>query len=179
MNIETNNPLIEEILLQWKERIGVDYDGYRGHVYRMYNFCLALHDCSEEDKKKLAIAASFHDIGLWSAHTADYIPPSIVELKQYLSEHKLDQWSEELVLILEWHHKVTPYKDKKYPLVEVFRKGDLVDFSLFLFRFGVPNDYVKSVKHTIPNAGFHKFLLKGAKEWFSQHPLSLPPFIRW
>ena len=28
MNIETNNTQIEEILLEWKDRIGVDYDGY-------------------------------------------------------------------------------------------------------------------------------------------------------
>lgn len=34
MNIETNNSLIEEILLEWKDRIGEDYDGYHGHVYR-------------------------------------------------------------------------------------------------------------------------------------------------
>ena len=179
MKIETNNPLIEEILLEWKERIGVDYDGYRGHIYRMYNFCLALYDCSEEEKEKIAIAACFHDIGLWSDHTLDYIPPSVVQVKKYLSEEKLDQWSEEIGLMVDFHHKVTPYKEEKYPLVEVFRKGDLVDFSLGIFKCGVPKDYIKSVKKTIPNAGFHKFLFKEAQKWFSQHPFSPPPFMKW
>jgi len=75
MDIETSNDLIEEILATWKDRIGDDYPGYRGHIYRMFNFCQALRLCSEEEKTKLAIAACHHDIGLWSAHTVDYIPP--------------------------------------------------------------------------------------------------------
>lgn len=91
MIIETNNPLIEEILLEWQSRIGEDYDGYHGHVYRMYNFCLALHNCTEEEKEKVAIAACFHDIGLWSDHSVDYIPPSVVQVKQYLSQKILVQ----------------------------------------------------------------------------------------
>jgi len=51
MSIEINNALIEEILSLWKDRIGGDFAGYRGHVYRMFNFCLALHPCSEDEKK--------------------------------------------------------------------------------------------------------------------------------
>jgi hypothetical protein len=69
--------------------------------------------------------------------------------------------------------------DESYPLVEIFRKGDLVDFSLGIIKCGVPKTYIKSVKKTIPNAGFHKFLMKGAKEWFAKHPLSPPPFMKW
>ena len=42
MKIETSLPLMEEIISAWRDCIGVDYDGYRGHVYRMFNFCLAL-----------------------------------------------------------------------------------------------------------------------------------------
>lgn len=52
MNIVTKNDLIEEILTAWQDRIGDDYLGYRGHVYRMFNFCLALHPCTEEEKTK-------------------------------------------------------------------------------------------------------------------------------
>lgn len=179
MNIETNNPLIEVILLEWQDRIGADYDGYHGHVYRMYNFCLALHNCSEEEKNKIAIAACFHDIGLWPDHTVDYIPPSVVQVKQYLSQNNLEMWAEEVGLMVEFHHKVRTYRDDHFPLVEVFRKGDLVDFSLGIFKCGLPKNYVKKVKDKIPNAGFHKFLMKGAKEWFVKHPFSPPPFIKW
>lgn len=179
MNIETTNNLIEDIFAAWKDRIGDDYPGYRGHVYRMFNFCLALRSCTEEEKTKLAIAACFHDIGLWSAHTVDYIPPSVSEVKSYLSETGRGGWSEEIGLMVEMHHKIRAYKSESFPLVEVFRKGDLVDFSLGFFKCGIPSAYVSEVKKAIPNNGFHRFLMKGAREWFAKHPLSPPPFMKW
>ena len=179
MSIEINNALIEEILSLWKDRIGGDFAGYRGHVYRMFNFCLALHPCSEDEKKRLAIAACFHDIGLWSAHAVDYIQPSVSAVRQYLSETGQQAWHEEIGLMIEMHHKVRTYKTDRYPLVEVFRKGDLVDFSLGFFKFGLPSTYVSDVKKAIPNNGFHRFLMKGAREWFAKHPFSPPPFMKW
>ena len=179
MPIEKQHPVIEGILKEWEEAIGEDYAGYRGHVYRMFNFCLALHPASEEEKTKLAIAACFHDIGLWSDHTVDYIAPSIVQARRYLNESSREEWSEEISLMIEWHHKIRPYRNDRLPLVEVFRKGDLVDFSLGFFKCGLPKDFVQAVKVAIPNAGFHRFLLKGAKEWFKSHPLRPPSFMRW
>ena len=179
MQVETSHPLIEEILSDWKNRIGDDYAGYRGHVYRMFNYCLALHPSTQEEQSKLTIAACFHDIGLWSDHTVDYIPPSVAQSKRYLEETDQEAWSEEIGLMIEWHHKVRPYRSERFSLVEVFRKGDLVDFSLGIFKCGLPKSLVKEVKARIPNAGFHRFLLKGAKDWFVKHPFSPPPFMRW
>jgi hypothetical protein len=54
-----------------------------------------------------------------------------------------------------------------------------VDFSLGLFKFGLPSALIGRLKSEFPNAGFHKFLLSGAKDWFSKHPFSPPPFMRW
>lgn len=179
MGIQTQLPLIETILTDWKERIGEDYAGYRGHVYRVFNYCLVLHPASEEEKTKLAIAACFHDIGLRSDHIVDYLPPSIEQARRYLQDAGLEDWSEEIALMIEWHHKIRPYRNNEFLLVEVFRRGDLVDFSLGFFKCGLPKDLVKEVKATIPNAGFHRFLLKGARDWFAKHPLSPPPFMKW
>ena len=119
----------------------------------------ALRQCSEDEETKLAIAACFHDIGLWSDQTVDYIPPSIVQAKRYLTETGQDDWSEEIGLMIEWHHKVRRYRDDQFPLVEVFRKGDLVDLSLGFFKCGLPKSFVNEVKARIPNAGFHRFLM--------------------
>ena len=145
----------------------------------MFNFCLALRPCSEEEKTKLAIAACFHDIGLWSAQTVDYLPPSVSEAKRYLSGAGRENWAEEIGLMIELHHKVRPYRNDRFPLIEVFRKGDLVDFSLGFFKCGLPKSFVKKVKARIPNAGFHRFLMRGAKDWFFEHPFSPPPFMKW
>lgn len=179
MVIVKENPIIEQILGGWKIHIGDTYEGYRGHVYRMFNCCLSLRKCSGEEIRKLAIAASFHDIGLWSDNTVDYLPPSVAHAQKWLEENGLGFWAFEIGLIIDMHHKLRPYSDPKYPLVEVFRKADLVDFSLGTFRFGLSSRYIRQLKSEFPNAGFHRFLLRGAFDWFSENPLSPPPFIKW
>lgn len=179
MVIVRAQPLIDRILESWKGRIGEPYEGYRGHVFRVFNFCLALRSCTDEEIEKLAIAAAFHDIGLWSDHTADYLPPSVAQARQWLADNGLEAWSEEIGLMIDMHHKLRPYRDPRYPLVEIFRKADLVDFSLGAVKFGLPSAFVGRVKSEIPNAGFHRFLLGMAKDWFARHPLSVPPFIKW
>lgn len=93
MPVETHNPLIESILSDWRERFGDDYAGYRGHVYRMFNYCPALHPASDQEKTKLAIAACFHDIRLWSDHTVDYLAPSVAQAENYLAETRREAWS--------------------------------------------------------------------------------------
>lgn len=177
--IITHDPLIEAILADWQSVIGDDYLGYRGHVYRMFNFCLALRSCSVEEKTKLAIAACFHDLGLWSDQTTDYIPPSITQLQRYCTAHHLEAWTEELSLMVEMHHKVLPDRGDRSPLVELFRRGDLVDFSRGIFTSGLPRSQIRQVQAKIANHGFHRFLLRGAVDWFKQHPFSPPPFMRW
>ncbi len=179
MIIENNIPLLEEILNEWKETIGKDYEGYKNHVYRMIHFCLALRSCDEDEREKIIIAGCFHDIGIWTDKTVDYIPPSIPPAMAYLKQRDLEPWSNEIELMISEHHKIREYKGDAYPLVELFRKGDLVDFSFGLFKFGLPKDYINRVKSTFPNAGFHQNLGKLAAKWFLKHPLNPAPMMKW
>lgn len=179
MNIQTSDPLIEAILEDWRDRIGDAFAGYSGHVYRVFNFCLALHPCEKDSRQKIAIAACFHDIGLWSDHTVDYLPPSMAQARAYLTRSGQDGWSSEICRMIEMHHKIRPCTDEIFPLVEVFRQADLVDFSLGLARSGLDGGYVKAVRNAIPNQGFHRFLLGLAGQWFRAHPFQPPPFMKW
>lgn len=179
MDIITHHALIEQTLTPWKPRIGDDFAGYRGHVYRMFNFCLALRHCTPQEQDKLALAACFHDIGLWSDQTVDYLPPSVWQARQHLAQTGRDEWADEIALMIDLHHKLRRVERAQPPLVELFRQGDLVDFSLGMVRFGLSRRYVRSVKQALPNAGFHRFLLRGARDWFLRHPFSPPPFIKW
>ena len=179
MEIEESIPLLEEILDKWKNELGKDYPGYRNHVYRMIHFCFALHNCDNEEREKITIAGCFHDLGIWTNGTVDYLPPSIALAKEYLKQRNLEKWITEIELMIDMHHKLRRFQDERYPLVEVFRKGDLVDFSLGSVKWGLPKTYVKSVKDQFPNAGFHKRLTQLAAGWFSKHPLSPPPFLKW
>lgn len=178
MRIETTIPLLEETLAPWRETIGADYDAYRNHVYRMVHFCLALHPCDETQRQKVIIAACHHDLGIWSDQTLDYLPPSSTRARDYLAARHPD-WAEEVSLMIDTHHKLRAYRDARYPLVEAFRKADLIDVSLGLIRFGLSRQDVRRVKRQFPNAGFHRKLARLLRSWFCAHPLRLPPFIKW
>ena len=179
MAIEERIPLLEELLGAWENKLGGDYEGYKNHVYRMIHFCFALHSCNDEERQKIIIAGCFHDLGIWTNSTVDYLPPSIALAKEYLKQNNLEQWAPEIELMIDLHHKIRKYQDEHYPLVEVFRRGDLVDFSLGVVKWGLPKSYIKSVKDQFPNAGFHKRLVQLAKGWFAKHPLTSPPFMKW
>ena len=179
MAIEADLPLVEEILGSRRDQIGEDYAGYRNHVYRMLNFCFALHTCSEEERRKVTIAGCFHDIGIWTEATFDYLPPSIEAAETYLMASGLDDWCPEIELMIDEHHKLRRFRDSLSPLVEVFRQGDLVDFSLGMVRCGLPKDLVKAVKERFPNEGFHKTVLRRELGWFWRHPLRPVPVAKW
>lgn len=177
--VNTHLPLLDEILSSHQELIGKDYPGYRNHCCRMVNFCLTLHTCNEEDFKKIQIAAAFHDIGIWIESTLDYIPPSMPPATAYLKENKLSSWNTEILLMISEHHKLKAFEDLQYPLVETFRQGDLVDFSLGLIKFGINKQHITAVKKEFPNSGFHKGLLQKSLKWFVRHPLNPAPMMKW
>lgn len=179
MRIEEHITLVEEILTPWQPVIGQDYRGYKNHVYRMLNFCFALHDGSHTEREKLSIAACFHDLGIWSDHTFDYLSPSVARAHTYLAEAQLSQWQPEIALMIAMHHKLRRYQDARYPLVEIFRQGDLVDFSLGVVRCGLPAAYIKQVKAHFPNAGFHKRLVQLEAGWLFRHPANPLPVFKW
>lgn len=180
MRIEKRIPLLEDILEQWKSELGNDYAGYKNHVYRMINFCFALYNgVNDEKREKIIIAGCFHDLGIWSDDTFDYLPPSIVLANSYLKQKNLENWIPDIELMIGMHHKLREYHDTHTELIEVFRKGDLVDFSLGIFKCGLPKTYIKEVKAEFPNAGFHKRLVKLAGGWVCRHPLNPVPVLKW
>lgn len=48
---------------------------YRGHIYRVLSFARVLVPDGEQRDAKLAVAAAFHDLDVFS--TLDYLIPSI------------------------------------------------------------------------------------------------------
>jgi len=179
MIIEEPIALLDEILSPWRARIGDDFEGYKNHVSRVLIFCFSLRDCNDEERRKLTIAGAFHDIGIWSDGTVDYLPPSITQAKRYLTEQGLAGWIPEIERIIDLHHKIRPYRGDASPLIEIFRKADLADFSLGLIKGGVPGAAVRAAKVAFPNAGFHRRLMQLAGGWFARHPFSPPPFMKW
>ncbi len=169
--------LLDDILVQYRSSLTVDFAGYRNHCYRVLNIFIRLAALNQVtiNIEQAALALAFHDIGIWSDGTVDYLPPSLHEAKCYLSEHPAWNQPQTLLMISE-HHKLLPYKADV--VVELFRQADLVDFSLGMVRHGVEKDYIQQLKHTFPNAGFHRRLAElGLKNWL-KHPFKPAPMMK-
>jgi hypothetical protein len=97
----------------------------------------------------------------------------------YVQQNQLDQWTTDIELMIAMHHKLRGYQNTRYPLVEEFRQGDLVDFSLGSVRCGLPKAYIQCVKSRFPNAGFHKRLVQLEVGWLPRHPTNPLPVFKW
>jgi hypothetical protein len=178
MQVERDLKLVDEILGSFKSIIGSDFNAYRNHVYRVINLCYSLGDFSANDKEKIQIAACFHDIGIWTAGSLDYLPPSEAEASRYLAEKGKGEWVAEVTEMIEMHHRVRPCSDSPFALVEPFRRADIADFSLGIVPMGLSKDLIRRLKSEYPNAGFHIRLVQLGGLWFVRHPLNPLPMFR-
>lgn len=68
------------------------------------------------------------------------------------------------------HHRIRSVSFATSPLVELFRRADLVDFSRGFFRFGLPWPVVAEVMREFLNAGFHRMLVRVLpRGWYGIH----------
>ena len=170
---------VEALLEPWRQTLGCDYQAYRNHIYRLLHYAFYLALPEEDARQKLVIAAVFHDLGIWSEETLDYIPPSVELARHYLREQGQWHWGNEVALMIEMHHKLTAYRGPHAPLVELFRLCDRIDLSWGLIRSGVSASYIARVKQAFPNAGFHRRLCYFGWVYFKRHPFNPLPMFRW
>ena len=173
------HPHIEDILKRHRSDLNLDYDKYRHHVYRVFNFSLLL--CEDENRDKdidaLAVAAAFHDIGIWTVGTMDYIGPSVALAKEYIKEKQLKVPAKKVEQIIANHHKVTSYKDDA--IVEAFRKADLIDLSLGIISHGISGKEISEIYDLFPGEWFHTFILGEIVKSAFRNPLNPLPILKW
>jgi hypothetical protein len=174
----TTVPRLDEILQHHASALGDDFVAYRNHTYRVINFCSALSSDNPVALEKMAIAAAFHDLGIWTDKTFDYLPPSERLAQAYLFRIGKAEWSGEIQAMIHEHHKITRYSENLNWLVEAFRRADSIDVSLGIITFGLPRKFVQDVRSAFPNAGFHKRLIQLSIQRLLSHPLSPLPMYR-
>ena len=178
-----NHPLIDGVLGKHAKALGRDVKAYRGHVFRMFNAARWIAAdagiLDKESENKLAVAAAFHDLGIWTAGTFDYLKPSEELAAAFLSETGRDSWILQIVAMIATHHKITRYTPDANNLIEVFRRADLLDLSLGLFRSGVPKKFITDLDRAFANAGFHRRLIALTFAWWPKHPLKPLPMSKW
>jgi len=175
----TRLPTVEEVLDDHAFELGHDFIAYRNHVYRVVNLCLAIVGDRGIEIEKIAVAAVFHDLGIWTNGTFDYIPPSVAIMRQHLAARGMADWIPEIEAMIVDHHKVTPSHANPQSLVESFRRADWIDVSCGLRRFGLPRTFISAVATTWPSAGFHRRLVQLTIDRFWKHPLTPLPMVKW
>ena len=176
MEVIHTNSFIDSILASHAAAIGADMEKYRNHVYRMYNFSLYFN--KGEDAELLAIAAAFHDIGIWTEKTLDYLEPSIKLATEYINTHpELYISPEKLAQVIDLHHKIT--RVKLNDTAEHFRRADIADLTFGLIRFGMPKALYKEAKAVFPIKGFHWKLVKLTLKQLTVNPLKPLPMFKW
>jgi len=171
----TRIPTIDDLLNEHAIALRQDFVGYRNHVYRVVNLCVAI--VGPRELEKIAVAAVFHDLGIWTNGTFDYIAPSIALAHEHLTAHAREAWAGEIEEMIAEHHKITPTADPG-SLVEAFRRADWIDVTRGLRAFGVPRPFIARLFATWPSAGFHWRLVTLALDRFRRHPLTPLPMVR-
>lgn len=152
------NDTIDSILNAYRSELSENYEPYRNHVYRVYNFALMQLD-PKEDLKKLSIATAFHDLGIWTNKTLDYLEPSVQLAREYCRKQNISSSdAEEVEMMINNHHKLSTVKSSV--LAEIFREADLIDLTLGFVPKGRKKEEVRLIRSLFPNKGFHLFLIK-------------------
>lgn len=172
------SPVVDDLLAPYAGLIGRDLAGYRHHVHRVFTFVLALAPPSADLVEKAAVAAVFHDLGIWTAGTFDYLAPSIALAQAHLTGVGRPAWIPEVTATIAEHHKLTPYRARPDWLVEPFRRADWIDVTLGVRRFGLDWSFVATVRRTWPDEGFHRRLLELTAARWRRHPFSPLPMVR-
>ena len=175
--METSNTIIDSILYNRRVPLGKHYDKYRNHVYRVFNFCLLL-DEDRTNKEKYAIASAFHDLGIWTDHTFDYLAPSVQLSKEYLLKIGKREWQQEIYLMIDMHHKRSVYRESYSKTVETFRKADWIDVTQGRKAFGSYKTSMKAIQRQFPNEGFHFYLIRQTLKNFLRNPLNPLPMFK-
>lgn len=184
-NVVRHYALIDELLEARRTVFGGTegepvYQAYRNHAYRILNWSRQWTAPSPERDDKIAICAVFHDLAAWPNDNLDYLRPSADQADAYLDQVGRGDWKPEMRLMIESHHKITPYRGTHREWVEPIRRADWCDVSFTLIRHGLPSGFVRDVTAAFPIRAFYpNHVLKVSGKWLLKHPLNPLPIMRW
>lgn len=171
-------PEIDALLATYASALGDDFVAYRNHVTRMTNFVFAIEPRLRDDAQLVFVAAAFHDLGIWTDHTFDYLAPSERLARAYLSSHDMSDRIDEVMRMIEEHHKVRRYTGPFARSVDAFRRADLVDLTFGAVSAGIDAHFIRAVRSAFPNTGFHARLISLTAREFVRNPLRPVPVVR-
>ena len=170
--------ILDELLEAHAAVLGRDFPAYRNHTYRVVNLCVAQSSTDPEQVNKMAIAAAFHDMGIWTDGTFDYLVPSVRLVTNYLAQSGRTEWTREISAMILEHHKISRYRGDPNWLVEPFRRSDWVDVTHGLRTFGLSRSLLREIFSAWPSVGFHTKLVRLELARIRTHPWNPLPMMR-
>lgn len=171
-------------LAPYADELGDDRVPYTNHVIRVLQFCDALFDRAggtgepPSRRTEFVVCGVFHDLGIWTDRTFDYLVPSIDLAAEYLEHEGRSDLIPLVTEMIDLHHKQRAAGDSNDP-IEIFRRADAIDVSLGARRFGLPFSAVRAVHRAYPSRGFHLTLVKLTAKRTIEHPSSPLPMFKW
>ena len=179
MSLITTHPQLDAALNEWTKEIGPNFNAYRNHCYYVLNVVNALAQPSAQELNQIAVAVAFHDLGIWSDKTLDYLDPSADRARAYLIKQGREADVPAVEAMIQGHHKFTRCKGEHARLAEAFRRADWNFVSLGSVPMDVPRALRKELVAAFPNDGFHNMLLKLGGAEFVRRPWKPLPMMRW
>lgn len=172
-------PSPEALLEPFRDDLGRQYDAYRNHVLRQRALCdlLGAEKCESDTRLALTIAAAFHDLGIWTDKTWDYLEPSLAIADGWLTANGRDDLRPLVARLIREHHGLRARGSADDP-VEIFRRADVIEVGLGLRRYGVSFASYRELLREHPTHGFHRFLIGQFFKNLIRHPLKPAPMFK-
>jgi hypothetical protein len=176
----TDLPMLDELLAPHRAGLGIGYWGYRAHCYRMVNWARFFTEPEPYREDKLAIMTVLHDLPFFLTNDLDYLGKACDLTTAHLTEIGREEWTEELHLMINNHHKVRSYTGPFAPMVEAARRADWIDVSFTKLRYGLPRPVVVEVRATFPmNEAYKGVALPNIGKYMAAHKRRPLPNVRW
>jgi hypothetical protein len=180
VDIVTESGLIDDILGPHQKDLGIGYNGYRNHCFRMLNIGRYLVPDEAHRDDRFAIMAAFHDLPFFLTGNLDYLGKASDLAKDYLVAMGRPEWEPEMRLMIHNHHKVRPYTGEYAPMVDAMRKADWIDVSFTKIRFGIPRTWIRDLRATFPlNEAYKAVAMPGIARYAVTHLTRPLPMMRW
>src|SRR5262249_15863254 len=177
MRVLERHPFVDEMAARWGGALRASREAYSGHAYRVLNYARALIG-TERHNDELALAAAYHDLGIWSDRTFDYLGPSQQRAEAFRREGAPIIDAELLALLIYDHHLLRrPGTGIEPALRDAFRRADLVDVSRGTLRAGLSTAFVRGVANPFPYQGFEAVFVGPAGPWALRPPLRPLPMV--
>lgn len=174
----TDFATLDAILQRHAADLAGDFTAYRHHAQRVATLCASQVNGDAEAIEPIAIAAAFHDLGIWVDRTFDYLEPSVRLAGEHLRASGRAAWIPAVTAAILEHHRITPYRGAHDWLVEPFRRADWMDVTLGVVGPGLSRPLFRAALARWPRAGFHRLLARLAWRHGRRHPSDPLPMLK-